>query len=274
MRDLDLPALQAASNFLATHWREGRHADTLPPGLCPRSRAEGYAIQALIEEQGLGRRRGWKVAATSAAGQAHINVDGPLAGRLLASRVVAEGVPLPLRANRMRVAEVEFAFRMGRSLPPRPEPYATDAVVAAVAALHLGIEVPDSRFTDFTAVGAAQLIADNACADRFVLGPAVAAPWREADLAAHAVLGVNGKALVHEGCGGNVLGDPRIALTWLVNELGRHGITLGEGEIVTTGTCVVPVPVAPGDVVTGDYGAFGSLQVRFTDQELEGCQAT
>ena len=273
MKGLDQTALQAASDFLAAHWREGRHADTLPPGLCPRSRAEGYAIQALIEQQGLGQRRGWKIAATSAAGQAHINVDGPLAGRLLASRVAAEGVPLPLGANRMRVAEVEFAFRMGRSLPPRPEPYAADAVVAAVAALHLGIEVPDSRFTDFTAVGAAQLIADNACADRFVLGPAVAAPWRKADLAAHAVLGVNGK-VAHEGCGGNALGDPRIALAWLVNELGRHGITLGEGEIVTTGTCVVPVPVAPGDVVTGDYGAFGSLQVRFTDQEQGGCRAT
>lgn len=69
-----------------------------------------------------------------------------------------------------------------------------------------------------------------------------------------------------------MLGDPRIALTWLVNELGRHGIALGEGEIVTTGTCVVPVPVAPGDIVTGDYGAFGSLQVRFMDQELGKCQ--
>ena len=271
MTDLDQPALQAASNFLASHWREGCHADTLPPGLRPRSRAEGYAIQALIEDQGLGHRRGWKIAATGAAGQAHINVDGPLAGRLLASRVAAGGTPIPLGANRMRVAEVEFAFRMGRSLPPRPEPYTTDAAAAAVAALHLGIEVPDSHFT---AVGAAQLIADNACADRFVLGPAVAAPWREADLAAHAVLGVNGTELVHEGRGGNVLGDPRIALAWLVNELGRHGITLGEGEIVTTGTCVVPVPVAPDDVVTGDYGAFGSLQVRFTDQELEGRQAT
>ena len=121
-------------------------------------------------------------------------------------------------------------------------------------------------------MGAAQLIADNACADRFVLGPAVAARWREADLAAHAVLGTNGKEIVHQGCGGNVLGDPRIALTWLVNELGRHGITLGEGEIVTTGTCIVPVPVAPGDIITGHYGAFGSLQVRFMDQELGKCQ--
>ena len=245
MRTLDHPACQAASDFLADHWRDGQHADTLPPGLRPYSRAEGYAIQALLEGQGLGHRRGWKIAATSAAGQAHINVDGPLAGRLLASRMVAEGEPVPLGANRMRVAEIEFVFSMGRALPPRPKPYSTDDVVAAVAALHLGIEVPDARFTDFTAVGAAQLIADNACADRFVLGPAVVAPWRTLDLAAHTVLGVNGRGFVHEGRGGNVLGDPRIALAWLVNELGQYGITLGEGEVVTTGTASCRCPWCP-----------------------------
>lgn len=269
MRNLDQPACQAASDVLAGHWRGGRHVDALPPELRPRSRADGYAIQALLEGQGLGHRRGWKIAATSAAGQAHINVDGPLAGRLLASRMVAEGEPVPLGANRMRVAEIEFVFRMGRSLPPRPEPYSTGEVIAAVAALHLGIEVPDARFTDFTAVGAAQLIADNACTDRFMLGPAVAAPWRELDLAAHAVRGVSSRGFVHEGRGGNVLGDPRIALAWLVNELSQHGITLGEGEVVTTGTCVVPLPVAPGEVVTGDFGALGSMQIRFTDEQEE-----
>ena len=48
--------------------------------------------------------------------------------------------------------------------------------MAAVAALHLGIEIPNSRYLDFTAVGAPQLIADNACADQFVLGPEVTHP--------------------------------------------------------------------------------------------------
>jgi 2-keto-4-pentenoate hydratase len=28
---------------------------------------------------------------------------------------------------------------------------------------------------------------------------------------------------------------------------------------VTTGTCVVPVPVAPGDAFVADYGPIGSL---------------
>ena len=263
MTELTIPALKAASNFLAIHWREGRYTDALPPELRPRSRAEGYAIQSLIEAHSAQPLRGWKIAATSAAGQRHINVDGPLAGRLLAEKIVPEGEPVSLGTNRMLVAEIEFVFKMERALPPRPAPYTRGEVAAAVAALHLGIEIPDSRYRDFTAVGSPQLIADNACADQFVLGPEVAAAWRQENLAAHRVQGRNSRGTVHDGRGSNVLGDPWSALTWLANELSRHGVVLDAGQIVTTGTCIVPLPIAPGDVVTADYGAFGKLQVRF-----------
>ncbi len=58
-----------------------------------------------------------------------------------------------------------------------------DEVLASVATLHPAIEIPDSRYVDFTAVGAAQLIADNACAHQFVLGPAASGSWRSMDLA-------------------------------------------------------------------------------------------
>ena len=264
MPDLTARDMKTASEFLVAHWHGGRHAEALPEPLRPETRAEAYAVQALIEGASAKPLRGWKIAATSLAGQRHINVDGPLAGRLLDEKIVPEGEPVSLGANRMRVAEIEFVFRMGRSLPLRATAYGLDEVMDAVAALNLGIEVPDSRYIDFTAVGAPQLIADNACADQFVLGSEVKAAWRDTDLAAHHVVGRTARGLVHEGCGANVLGDPRIALTWLANELGRHGVVLGEGQIVTTGTCVVPVPIGPGDIVTGDYGSFGSLTVAFT----------
>ena len=133
----------------------------------------------------------------------------------------------------MRVAEAEFAFRLGRDLPPRPEPYSVDEALAAVDTLHTAIELPDSRYEDFTIVGAPQLIADNACAHLFVIGPATTARWREIDLANHrAALTVRGKQ-THYGQGANVLGDPRIALAWLVNELSGLDITLETGQIVT-----------------------------------------
>ena len=265
MTTMEIAQAQAASRILIRHWQDGTVLDALPPELRPSTRAGGYAIQARLEATSARPLWGWKIAATSTAGQKHIGVDGPLAGRLLAEMTHEDGATLALGANRMRVAEPEFAFRMGRDLPPRAQPYATEEVLAAVAALHPAIEVPDSRFADFATVGAAQLIADNACGHRFVLGPEAPAIWRDLDLAAHRVTGKVGDRILREGRGANVLGDPRLALGWLANELSRHGVTLAAGQVVTTGTCMVPLEIAAQDDVSADYGALGRVGLRFGD---------
>jgi len=256
--------LRAASALLHRHWRDETLIDALPDALRPADRAEGYCIQAFIEEQTQFPLFGWKIAATSAAGQAHINVDGPIAGRLLAERVIADGGTFVIGGSHMRLAEMEFAFRMARDLPPRAAPYLADEVMDAVATLHPAIELPDTRYTDVTCVGVAQLVADNACAHKFVLGPAATADWRTHDLAGHAVRAMIGDRIAGEGVGANVLGDPRIALTWLANELSRHGLTLKAGEVVTTGTCVKPVAIVTGDRVQGDFGVLGQVSLAIT----------
>jgi 2-keto-4-pentenoate hydratase len=246
-----------ASDLLWECWTEGRRLVELPPDIRPLSRQDGYAIQAELEKRSRPPLFGWKIAATSVAGQRHINVDGPLAGRLLRENAFESGVELPFGANHMRVAEAEFAFRMGRDLAPRAEPYEVSEVLAAVDTLHPAIEVPDSRYDDFTIVGAPQLIADNACGHLFVLGAPAAGDWREVDLVEHRVIGTVVGTLAREGQGANVLGDPRVALAWLANELSGLGITLRSGEVVTTGTCLVPLPITPGARVVMDFGRFG-----------------
>ncbi len=253
--------IQAASDLLWQCWQAGETIADLPTTLRPATRAEGYAIQARLEQRSREPLFGWKIAATSAAGQKHIRVTEPIAGRLLFETVSPSGAELPFGINRMAVAEMEFAFRMGRDLPPRDTPYCMTEVMAAVDALHRAIELPDSRFEDFAAAGAPQLIADNACAHRFVLGDKVSADWRKADLARHRVTCRVGKD-EREGTGANVLGDPRIALTWLVNELSGLGIPLLAGQLVTTGTCITPAPIVPGDEVKGDFGLFGAVMVK------------
>jgi 2-keto-4-pentenoate hydratase len=234
----------------------------LPPSVRPRTREEGYAVQAALAAHSPQPLFGWKIAATSTAGQRHLNVDGPLAGRLFRERAFASGDVVPFGANHMRVAEAEFAFRMAADLPPRPDAHTVDEVLAAVATLHPAIEIPDSRYEDFTQVGAAQLIADDACAHYFVLGPAATADWRALDLVAHPVVATVAGGETRSGTGGNVLGDPRVALAWLVNELSGIGVTLHAGEVVTTGTCIVPIPIAPGDLVTADFGILGRVDAR------------
>lgn len=254
--------LQAASDLLHEHWMRGSVIPELPADIRPTTRAEGYAIQARLDQRSGGPIYGWKIAATSAAGQAHIGVTGPIAGRILAERVVPCAGVIPAGPNHMAVAEIEFAFRMGRDLEPRPAAYSVEEVLAAVQSLHVAIELPDSRYEDFAHVGAPQLIADNACAHYFVAAEASTADWRSIDLVQHRVVGrIEGK-MEREGSGANVLGDPRIALTWLANELSSLGIALRKGQIVTTGTCIPPLAIEPGDIVTADFGSLGMATVR------------
>jgi 2-keto-4-pentenoate hydratase len=61
-----------------------------------------------------------------------------------------------------------------------------------------------------------------------------------------------------------VLGHPLIALTWLANELSAMGLTLAAGQVVTTGTCMVPLEIEPGDGVTADYGVLGRVECSFS----------
>ncbi len=262
---MEIASARAASELLARHWRDGTVLPGLPPPLRPATRAEGYLIQARIEALSAVPLYGWKIAATSPAGQRHIGIDGPIAGRLLAETVHGDGETVPFGANRMRVVEAEFAFRMGRDLPPRATPYRRSEVLDAVAELHLALEIPDSRYADFVTAGGPQLIADNACAHRFVLGPQAPASWRRIDLSAHRVVARVGDGRAGEGTGAEVLGDPRTALTWLANELSALGLTLAAGQTVTTGTCVTPMAIAPGDVVRADFGELGRVGCRFTD---------
>lgn len=258
--------IQSASDLLFSKWTARACLDALPVSCRPHTRGEGYAIQALVETRSAHPLFGWKIAATSTAGQAHIGVTGPLAGRILRERVVEPYGTVSLDGNQMKVAELEFAFVMGEDLAPRAKPYSVDEVLAAVASLHPAIEIPDSRYADFVHAGEAQLIADNACAHEFMLGEATKADWRAIDLKSHHVHGFRqraGKTYQRDGIGANVLGDPRVALTWLANELSALGVTLKAGQAITTGTCMVPMEVIAGDEVRGDYGPIGQIGIRF-----------
>jgi 2-keto-4-pentenoate hydratase len=259
---LDKNRIGAASRILHEHWRAGTKLSGLDESLRPRDRAEAYAIQAAIEKYSSESLFGWKIAATSEAGQKHINVDGPMAGRVLAESVIPDGGTASMVGNEMRVAEPEFAFRMRADLPARSTPYTLQQVLDAVDTLHPAIEIPDSRFADFVSAGAEQIIADNAYAHLFVLGPPTSADWRTRDLVEEKpVITLRGQQFI--GHGKNVLGDPRVALAWLANELRQLGVTLKAGRVVTTGTCHAPLPIQSGDFFAADFGVLGKVSVGF-----------
>lgn len=261
MHHPDSPA--TAAGLLVRSWREGAHIDDLPAACRPATRADGYAVQALWQAEQEAPVAGWKIAATSQAGQQHIGVSGPLAGPVFAHRVQPDGARVSLAANRMRVAECEIVFGLGSDLPARAQPYTRAEVLAAVRSLHPGIEVPDSRFLAFERAGEAQLIADCACSNDMVLGAAVPADERLGALPTLLVQAQVSDGRSPQGVGSNVLGDPVEALVWLVNEITSAGQRIEPGQFVTTGACVPPIPVQPGQDLQADFGWIGRIRASF-----------
>jgi 2-keto-4-pentenoate hydratase len=249
-----------AAQMIWEAWIGGTTIGTLPTDARPRDLAEGHAAQAELQLLA-GPRLGWKIAATSTAGQHHIGVDGPIAGRLFERFLYEDGATLPAERLHMAVIEAELAFRMAETLDA-PDEMSRNDVEAAIATMHLAIEVPDSRFDRYELAGAPQLVADNACSGFFVLGREIP-QWTTLDLASQAVSLVVDGETVARGKGSNVLRHPLDALTWLANERAQHSTPLQAGEIVTTGTMSVPPSIERGNRVIAVFDGLGDVSVRF-----------
>ncbi|WP_216215423.1 2-keto-4-pentenoate hydratase [Amycolatopsis aidingensis] len=247
-----------AAEQLWAAWRDGYRLDAVAAADRPGDLAEGMAVQLAVETLA-GPGYGWKIAATGPGGQAFLGVDGPLAGRLLERFQHQNGDTVPADTLHMGVAEAEFAFVLGADLEPA-EVRSVDDVLAAVGAVHLAIELPDSRYERFDQVGGPQLVADAACAGRMIIGREVR-EWAEVDLVRHPVSLRVGPAAEH-GSGELVLGDPRKALHWLAIELPRLGTRLRAGELIATGSTTKPLPIRPGDEVVADFGELGTVRAR------------
>ena len=107
-----------AAELIWNSWVNGKKIETLPDKIMPYSRNEAYEIQKQIEIFSKNTILGWKIAATSKDGQNHIGVSGPLAGRIFKEKVSNPSSVIALGYNKMKVAEPEFAFRIGSLIKP------------------------------------------------------------------------------------------------------------------------------------------------------------
>ena len=266
---MDEAGIERAAEVLLRARNERVRLDALPEGARPETAEEAYRIQDAVFERLGEPAAGWKIGATSEFAQSMLGWREPFAGRVLEPLVFDSPARIPAALLFMRGIEVEFAFRIARDLAAAGAPYDEAAVAAAVAAVHPAIEIIDSRYDDWLAVGGPHLVADNGCHGALVLGAGVA-DWRGLDLAAVATeLWMNGER-VGTGAGDKVLGHPLRALAWLANHRAAQGEGLRGGDIVSTGsTCDALGWAHAGDRAEARFGPLGAVEVTFTDDEPE-----
>src|SRR3954471_6963469 len=215
----------------------------------------GYAVQRLLRE-GRGELVGWKLGVTSRAKQQQVGVDSPIYGFLAGDHVLEVGEPLATAAHINPRCEPEIVFVMGGDLAGT-HVTATE-VLAATAGVAVGIEVLDSRYTDYRFT-MPDVVADNASAGRYVVGATVTVDGVDLRLVG-VVLEHNGE-VVATASGAASLGHPAAAVAWLVRSLAAENEGLRAGDIVLSGGLTAAVPVKPGDVVTATADRLGSVEL-------------
>lgn len=248
--------------------RTKKSLPNLPDGLRPSSVDEAYAVQEVLVQRLLASRNdtlvGYKVACTSKAAQQLLNVNAPFHGQLFQQGVFYNGATLDSRQFTLRLAEPEFAMRMGRNVPPRDGGYSAETIRPFINAVLPAIEIADHRFDDFTKTGGLPLLADNAILGAVVLGDPVSS-WEAFDLAACRVdFIINGEHFSH-GTGANALGGPLEVMAWLANDLPRRDKQLRAGDIIMTGTVTAVHWSKPGDTIRAEFGDLGSVSFSFAD---------
>jgi 2-keto-4-pentenoate hydratase len=250
--------------------RLGRCTVELPDQLRTRH-WESVVLVMLGLDQRLGWPAvGWKIGAASEEVRRLEGMPAPSPGRLYSDRLFASGSELPrsLFVN-YRETECEFAFGLGRDVPPRAHEYTEQEVASSVESVFPVLEIGDMVFPDwYQASGYFGPSLDNGGGGVLVYGEPIS-DWQTRALdGARIELYVNG-CYVKAGFGRAAMGHPLTSLTWMANWASRRGIGLRKGEVISTGTCTGHCFVAEGDHVVGDFGPLGKVEVFHARRESE-----
>jgi 2-keto-4-pentenoate hydratase len=250
---------QTAERIVAV-FRDRRPIDILPAELIPPDLDEAYRVRAEFERLEIpprGEVAGYKIGLTTPVMQRLCGVDEPCYGAMFASEI--RHSPAEIRVgDYCRVGiETEIAMRLGADLP---EGGGRVRVEAAVDSCMAAIEVLEDLQHDYKRLTARAMVAGNVWNAGCVIGAPVTA-WRGLDLAAAtARLTINGRE-IGSGKGGDVMGNPLNALSWLADKLAADGRPLKRGMVVMTGSMVPIQFPRPGDRAVVEVAGLGRAEL-------------
>lgn len=261
-------AVCEAATRLAQRRRSGAQGPCLPPDCRPQDMADALAIQRAVV-QVLGESvAAWKCGLP----QPGRTVMAPIvASTLWRSASPGSVVRVWPRGEGLRI-EPEWAFVLARDLPACAQPYTDTEVLGAVGAVHLALELIDTRHAPDAQATFTDQLADGLFNQGLVLGPAV--PLGEVPRVGGLPIAVtaDGTAL-GQWVGQHPDGDPCRPLCWLANALAAQGAGLRAGQVVITGSLAGAIAVPLHAEVRVAFGTLGAVQVRFAAVAPGPCPA-
>jgi 2-oxo-3-hexenedioate decarboxylase len=200
---------------------------------------------------------GYKLGLTSRNKQQAMGLDAPLYGRVTSGMISTFGEPVRLDHFIHPRVESEIAFLLARDIEA---PATVTSVLAATEVVFGAVDVLDSRYESFQFT-LTDVVADNASAGAFYLGPVARRPDDLVDLRLlGCVVRVDGD-VVMTAAGAAVMGHPAASVAWLANQLAAAGEGLRAGQLIFSGGVTAPVPVVSGGSVTFEFDGLGAIEV-------------
>lgn len=256
------PAAEAAA-ILVERRISGVQGERLPVACRPQNLEQALVIQAAVSAQWCEQMDdtigGWKCLLPPEDKL----IVGPIYTRTIDSvppvslwtKTTAEG-------ERARI-EPELAFFFGQDLPPRPEPYTSEEVDAAIARTHMALELINSRYADPSSCEFPEMLADGLVNQGLFIGPEVDSHnARSASSFTVTMTCANGEVIERQGQHPNT--HPRAPLYWLVEFLRSRGEGIVVGQAVITGSYAGVIEVPVNSAINIAYAGLGSMEVSFT----------
>lgn len=247
---------------LVKAWKSGGTIALPVSDDAPASRADAYAIQDRFAEIFGDRCIGWKVGAAVPAVQVMEGHDGPITGRLFASRHYTSPAQVPAALVDGYKIECEFAFKFKNRVPARKQAY-TRAELLPELIFHPGLEVAGHRFptaSDKRKATTHDLIADNGACGAYIEAQGFA-EWQHIDFANMPIdARIDGGEAIRQ-FSGELYRDPVDILLETVNGLSERGIDLEAGDLLTTGSLTLPTPLHAGQTYVAHFGDLATLRL-------------
>src|SRR4030088_2733394 len=206
-------------------------------------------------------------APTSAPMQTFCGIDHPIAGVVLASRVVQSRATVR-RSDFGRLGlEFEIAVRIKSDVPVTAVPWTAETIAPHIDGVCAAIELVDDRSADYTNLDVLSLVADNSWNGGIVLSE-FATKWPDLE----SVLGRATKdhVAIGEGHGRDILGHPFNSAAWLATQLASRGVTLKAGQIVMTGSVMKTIFPSEDATYRFDLEEIGSVEVQLAEASIGG----
>ena len=202
-------------------------------------------------------RAGWKVGLNFPEVRAAMGISDIVVAWIDGQRVLRSGAALPVPADARLHVEAEICLRVSHAIPADAGP---DAAWQGIDVMAPALEIVDYARSS---ANLAAMITHCLFHEATVLGAQTGAR-------VHADMGTR---LPEVALNGTAVGPPRNdtvpaelgeLVAAVARLLGAHQQALEPGDLLLCGSYTNPVAVAAGDVVTADFGALGTVELRVT----------